>query len=984
MQTTYLSGRTYSHYEKKKDGIYIYTDGAEAIQCVVCGDSVVRIWVDRTGKFEKRASFAVPEEHWEFTAYLIEETEEALFVCTERLTLEFGKSDLKWKYRERKSGKILLKGYEGQQLGFGDDGSLYSCYELAEEEHIYGLGEDNDAYTGNMDRRGSARDLVTGQTINKGCVTADIPIPFFMSTGRDGKGYGFFVDNTYRMEFDMGKRWEDRFFWRAEGGEAITYFIYGPGFKDIIRRYTDLTGKPDMLPLWTLGMIQCKCSYQDWDEIDDVVETLWEKGFPVDAVVFDYDWPEQMHNFKWHPRWKGMSPAKIREYRKRGIHFMVSNTGPMIKKDSSNFQDAMEQGVMALDAQGNTLTCGHYGGELMDFSAPNMKDWIKKQTVPLMDDGVEGWWLDLTEPEGEPVQTIYQGGSRAEIHNVYSYLSSKAYYEAHREHLPQSRPFILTRTGTAGIQRLGNAIWSGDVYSDYATFAAHCPEALNTGMTGIPYWTSDIGGFISSTYDSSNERNIQLYQNDRAAHGRLYERWFQFGCFCPITRVHHAGPSEPYRFGPLAEESCRRYIRLRYRLLPYIYTYMWKAHRDGLSIMRPLVLEYQNDIRGYDCKDEFLFGESLLVAPVLEENVTERKVYFPEGSWIDWDYGYEYAGGETYSVFAPQNRIPLFVKKGAILPMIAAMRSVSERAWSTIQLHIYPKGNSEFVMYQDDGNTMAYETEGKYTETAIRCEEIGTGCKIFISRSSRYYVPETYEVILHTEKIAASAVCEGKVLPVYSTKAAWKKAKEGIYTDNLEQLSYLRFAADQGLGQKVEVTYAAQPWEKAVPDRNLGLEEKQHPYLLPPATVPCKIQAENFDRGGEGIAFHVHHTENRGIGYRPEPVNVEVCTDEGGGYDVFDLAAQEWLEYTINITKNLTARNRYDLLLRIRCETAETRVHLCVDGDNKSGMIEIPETNGEWMTVTVPEKQLHDGEHIVQLYVENGRLSLNYIEIKIA
>lgn len=986
MKVNYLSERIYHHYESMEDGVYIYTEGMETLFCQVCNAFTFRVWADKTGRFQKRSSFAVVKEKWDFKEYFVEDSPESLSIHTEILTLEIKKNGMELVYKRRSNGQILLQGYQGQQTGFGEDGSICGYYELDSAEHIYGLGEDNDAYTGCLDRRGSNRDLVTGQTINKGCVTADIPIPFFLSTGREGEGYGFFVDNTYHMEMDMGKENEECFFWKAQGGEAVTYFLYGPELKKVVERYTHLTGRPEMLPLWTLGMLQCKCSYQDWDEVDDVVETLLEKGFPVDAVIFDYDWPQHMHNFKWHPRWKGLSASKIKDYRKKGIHFMVSNTGPMIKKDSSNFQDALDNGVMALDAEGNTLTCGHYGGELMDFTAPDMKEWIKKQITPLMDDGVEGWWLDLTEPEGEPVQTLYKGGSKEEIHNVYSYLCSKAYYDSHREYMPHTRPFILTRTGTPGIQRLSSSIWSGDVYSDYVTFSAHCPEALNSGMSGIPYWTSDIGGFISSTYESGNPLNVQLYQNDAAAHGLLYERWFQFGCFCPIMRVHHAGPSEPYRFGGLIEAGCRHYINLRYKLLPYIYSYMWETHKTGLSIMRSLVLEYQKDKNVYGIKDEFLFGDVILVAPVLTENTTKREVYFPEGKWVDWDYGYEYEGGETYTVYAPQNRIPLFVKRGAILPMVKERKSTYEKPWDPVVLHMYPRGCSSFIMYQDDGITTEYKTKGIYTETTFSCEEYDDRAILRIDRTNRYFVPAFYETIWHTDKVVKDAVCGERSMPVWETAAAYKKASEGVYVDNLEKLCYVKFASDTGMEQTMEVIYAKKCWERSVPCKDMRLEDKQMPYFLPPATVPCKIQAENFDRGGEGIAYHVVQGENPEGVYRQDAVHIEVCNDEGGGYDVFDLKETEWLEYTINVTKNLTAKNLYHILLRVSCDTPDTKIHISVDNDNKSGSVEIPLTGGRdrWATVEVPEKVMHDGEHILQFYVESGKVSLNYMEIVIS
>jgi alpha-glucosidase len=341
--------------------------------------------------------------------------------------------------------------------------------------------------------------MITGQRINTGHVTADIPVTFFISTGINQMGYGIFHDNTYKMWYDMGKESNEYYYISADGGELLFYFIYGPTFKTILDSYTNLTGRPSMLPKWTLGYIQSKCTFYDWPEVDDVIETMENKKIPFDCMVFDFDWAEYMHNFKWNSRFNGKRPERIASYQAKGINFMVSNFGPMIKKESD-----LNAGVLAKDLDENTVTCGHYGGQLMDFSNPNMKKWLRPSLNRLIDKGIKGWWLDLTEPEGDPDGTQYFAGDKSKVHNVFSLLNSKTYYELSKEHNPTERPFILTRTGTAGIQKYGTSIWTGDVFSDYDTFSAHCPEALNTTMSGISAWTCDSSGFISSTYNGTD------------------------------------------------------------------------------------------------------------------------------------------------------------------------------------------------------------------------------------------------------------------------------------------------------------------------------------------------------------------------------------------------------------------------------------------------------------------------------------------------
>lgn len=591
MERTYLNQLNAVSMEHTLQGALVRTNTAAQIRLDVCFDDTIRVWACQDGVFIKDASYAVSEECFPCPPYRIEDCGDYFALVTDRLCVRAYKKKLRLAFYTADDKTLITQEYELYGMGFDDMGGFCVHMELAKNEHFYGLGEDNDAFGGNLDRRGSSRDMITGQTITDGCVTADYPITFFLSTGCAAGGYGIFADNSYRMKFDMGKKSDDYYYFTAQGGELLYYFMYGPDFSHILDRYTSITGRPSMLPLWAYGYIQCKCTFHDWEETEDVIDQFKRCDLPLDCIVFDYDWPQNFHNFQWADRWKGQSPEKITKYRKEGIQFMVSNSGPMIRKDSSNFQSALKAGVLAKDTNGNTITCGHYGGELMDFSHPGMRDWIWPQIKHLYDEGVRSWWLDLTEPEGDPDNTVYYDGPKAKVHNPFSLLNTKLYYEMFRDYDPDTRPFILTRTGTAGIQKYGATVWSGDVYSTYETFQAHCPEALNTVMSGLPGWTSDAGGFISKTYNNSLVEHGQRYKNDTLAQALLFERWMQFAAFSPIARSHHVGPSSPYMYGSLVLESCRRYLKLRYRLMPYIYSYAYRTHKTGAPLMRPLVFD---------------------------------------------------------------------------------------------------------------------------------------------------------------------------------------------------------------------------------------------------------------------------------------------------------------------------------------------------------------------------------------------------------
>ncbi|MDE6031002.1 MAG: DUF5110 domain-containing protein, partial [Oscillospiraceae bacterium] len=780
--------------------VTFWTDQSVRIVVTFISDKTARLYVDFSGNSKPDSSYAVEKLPAVLSDVDISETDDSFVVSSKELSVRLGRHNIHIDYL--RNGTVLSS---ENKICRNDDGSLYCAHNMTASEHFYGLGEDNDAYLGSMDRRGTTRDMITGQRINIGHVTADIPVTFFMSTGESAP-YGIFVDNSYRMLFDMGKSKDDEYFWSAEGGSFVQYFFCGDSFTDILGEYTDLTGKPSLPPLWTLGYIQCKCSYWCWDEIDEIIETLDEKHFPLDCIVFDYDWAENFHNFKWNKRWNGDSPRKIAGYRSQGLHFMVSNSGPMIRKDSDNFQSALDAGILAKDKDGNTVTCGHYGGELMDFSNPAMKQWIQPQLNRVLDDGVESWWLDLTEPEGDPDGTQYYGGDKAKVHNPFCLMNVRLYNEITLEYNNNKRPFILTRTGTAGIQKYNAAIWSGDVFSDYKAFSAHIPEALNTAMSGIPLWTSDSGGFMSATNNSLYNENI--YKNDPAAHAALYERWLQFACFCPITRVHHAGQSSPFVLGELLTDSAAHYVRLRYRLLPYIYSYNYNAHITGAPMMRALVFEYPNDKNVFDIKDEYLFGSELLVAPVIEEKATEREVYFSKGKWYDWDQGYCYEGGRSYTVYAPQNRIPVFVKGGSIIPMTKQVYHTNDIDWKHIDLKIYPDGKCSFDMYTDDGTSYEFE-RGAFTVTHIECEDNETETRIAISRSNLLYAADEYCLEIHVNAEPKAVTFCGKELDSYGYKRCVEKSEKGWFFDKFNGVLYVKLPADKEFLEEFVITNVA-------------------------------------------------------------------------------------------------------------------------------------------------------------------------------
>lgn len=947
----------------------VATNGNCVIHITAVSPKTLEIWVDFDGEGLRNKSYSMESLPEGNTDICMMDKDEYYFISSGEAALRLYKERIRIVYVSGDDTSILC---EGKEIGKSDDGAVYMYHKIADQEHFYGLGEDNDGYLGSLDRRGHTRDMITGQKINIGRVTADIPVTFYMSTG-NGMPYGIFTDNSYPMYYDMGKENPEECYQKALGGDMIYYYFCGESFTDILNEYTNLTGKPPMPPLWTQGYIQCRCSYWNWEQVDELIETLQEKRIPLDCIVFDYDWAEYFNNYKWNKRWGGKSREKIAAYREQGIHFMASNSGPMLKKDSDTYESAVAAGVLALDSFGNTITCGHYGGELIDFSNPATKQWLRPQLERILDDGVESWWLDLTEPEGDPENTVYYDGERNKVHNIFSLLNTKTYTEITKNHCPEMRSFILTRTGTAGIQKYCTAIWSGDVYSDYKTFTAHIPEAMNTAMSGIPLWTSDAGGFISSSSNALDNRNI--YKNDVARHANLYERWVQFACFSPIMRVHHAGESAPYAFGELLTDSIAHYVRLRYRLLPYIYSYAYKTHLTGEPLIRPLVYAYPKDENVYDLTDEYLFGEELLIAPVHEEEQSERTVYLPEGTWYDFDYGYVYEGGRSYQIYAPQNRIPVFVRAGAVIPMSEQIYNSSELDNSTISVEIYPFGKRSFTLYADDGRSMDYE-KGVFTLTEISCEEqMGERTVIRTNRSNDCFAADKMQLKMHVNAVPKGVSVNGKQADKKWPKREMCGADNAWYYDEFSRTLYIKatlaFAENELVVEYEKETHIRKPSRGEETEELCG----QSPYILPAASVPCHIGFENFDRGGEGIAYHKEVPDNEDGVYRSDTVGIETCSDIGCGFCVTNLSEGEWLEYTVNVLQ----AGEYAFKLRL-CAEGESKLR--IEEDTRELVSELDVSGEKWHDVYSEAVHFTEGEHTIRFYVKAGKVDGNYFEIE--
>ena len=932
---------------------------------------VVRLWLKPSGEFSRPRSLALEAAPGGRSPLTRADGAGSVSLGTGALTVSVDRATLAVTVSAAGGGPALLSDARIRAPAAAGPWTLAAA--LAPAERLFGLGQDNHN-NGRLDRRGVIRDLWAGQQISSGNVTAQYPVPFLLSTGRDGHAYGVFFDNVHRLVFDLGATKPDELRVDADGGEVDLYVIDGPRLADVIERYTGLTGRPSLPPLWALGYWQSKCTYYDWNALDEAYGQLSARGFPVDVMVIDADWPEVVTDYVWAKRWfetsQGLTPAgKIAAYAKKGVRIVVSQSGPMVQRASPTFAPGWAMGVFATDGKGHPVECGYYGGELLDFTAPRINDWLWPQTRRLNEQGVAGWWLDLDEPEGEPPQTRYFAGTPAEIHNEYSLLCVDSFEGVQLSVHPALRPFVLSRAGPAGLQRHHAAVWTGDIYSDYATYRAHPPEMLNSGLSGLAYWTCDTGGFLTGYY-----KDDQL-----GAHARLYERWMQFSAFSPITRAHKAGGApEPYAFGPATEQGTRHYLQQRYRLLPYIYTYAWVASRTGLPLVRPMALEFPDDPASVAAPgDQYLFGSELLVAPVLFEGQSNRKVHFPPGTWIDWDYGYDYEGGRDWVVAAPQNRIPVAVRAGAIIPMGPDMRNTAEKPWDPLTLEVFPSGRSEFTLYSDDGRTFAYE-KGAFTTTRLACDESGGDVRLTVAESNKLFAPREYRARLHLRRAPVAVALDGGRL----SADAWTWDAEA-------RVLTVPFAAGHATGHTLVVSLDS----RALPARPApaltavaidatgeaaGSGGRPTPHFFPAPSLPAVVKASNYDNGGEGVAFHSTRPPEAERVYRDDDLGLTPTSDAGGGYVLGGLQAGEWVRYTVDCGNG----GYFDLTVRAASARGGGRMRV-VSLDQTIATVEVPATGAPdaFRDLGYPNVYLNPGEQSLLVYVEAPGFALNTLAL---
>ena len=576
-------------------------------------------------------------------------------------------------------------------------------FKIQNNEKFYGLGE----RANGLNLVGNKYNLYNrpkyGYEI--GAKNLNYSVPLIVSS----KKYLLLFDNPQKGYADIGETEPGIFEWAAIGGLMKYFVVAGKDYKSISKDYAKLTGTQPLPPRWALGNLQSRMAYRTQHETDSIVKLMQEDDFPLDAIILDFYWfGDSIHGtmgrLNWYkPSWP--EPKKmISDFKNKGVKTILI-TEPYILDSLDNFKIADKLGILALDTNGNSYVNKEFyfgDGALIDIFNPKAGQWFWEQYVAQMDIGVAGWWGDLGEPENHPADQIHVAGTADEVHNIYGHYWHKMLFENFRKYYPERRLFNLNRAGFAGSQRYSIYPWTGDVSRSWGGLQAQLPLLIHMSLSGLPFIHSDAGGFAQGAKDDE-----------------LYTRWLQMACFSPILRPHGSGiPSEPVYFNDTTRKIVRDFMKLRYRLLPYIYTLAAEATIHGYPIIRPLFYEFPEDTTSYNIVNEYMFGDKLLVAPVIESQQKTKNIYLPLGiNWYDFWTNKIYKGGDWIKVDLNLKTIPIFVKAGATIPMTKAVNSTDDYSTENLSLKYYydpNHTNNSYTMFEDNGSTFGSIEKNEY------------------------------------------------------------------------------------------------------------------------------------------------------------------------------------------------------------------------------------------------------------------------------
>lgn len=606
------------------------------------------------------------------------------------------------------NGKIVAKEQGG--LSISSNGVSLS-FALDENEKLYGGGQ----RVLGMDRRGHSMPLYN--KAHYGYTTSSNQMYFGLSAVMSSKNYSVLFDNTASGELDIGKTNSDELLFKAQGGRASYIMVLGENLEDTVRSTVAVTGKQPLPPRWLLGNFASRFGYKSQNEVMDVVDAFNTQDIPVDAVVLDLYWfgkdiKGHMGNLSWDAATFPEPEKMISELRAQDVKTVLI-TEPFILTTSKQWESAVANNALAQNDNGAPYTFDFYFGNtgLVDVFSEAGQDWFWQYYEKLAAQGVAGWWGDLGEPEVHPddIQHMWQSTkvSGAEVHNAYGHQWAKTVYNNLTALQPDTRPFVLMRSGFLGSQRYGMVPWTGDVSRSWGGLKPQVELALQMSVFGMAYTHSDLGGFAGGeTFDPE-----------------LYTRWLQFGTFSPVFRPHaqdNIAPEPIFHADPV-KSIARKFIQLRYDMLPYNYSLAFENALYGTPLMRPVAMAY-GESDWFENADSYLWGDGLLVSPVTSANQTVWPTKLPEGVWFDFFSDTKYQGGQTVNYPLSQDNFPVWVKAGSFMPMADGLSRTEQFDARKIEMHYWHDNSvssSSYTYYEDDGKNPASVEKGLYTKLQL-------------------------------------------------------------------------------------------------------------------------------------------------------------------------------------------------------------------------------------------------------------------------
>jgi len=676
------------------DGVLVKT-AHDRVHIAVCGPALLHITAGPDG-----AKPSSPHQPWIVQKcagdkFTLEQAEKAATLKTAQLQVKIGLDSGGLTFQDASGNQLLAEGiwspFSTRHYNSAREGlfSVMDAFQMPEDEAIYGLGQHQ---SGTLNYRGLAVSLGQNNT--------DVAVPLLIST----RGYGLLWNTAAQSA--INNQFPRSLIFSSESAEGLDYyFIYGPEPDQIIHQYRELTGHAPLFGEWAYGLFQSKDRYKTQDELVGIVDQYRSRHIPLDTVVQDWQWWTKWGSSDFNPSYPDFAGV-VKKIHDQRAHVMIS-IWPNFDPSTPIYEQMKSQGFL-IDEKGD-----------YDITKPAARElYWKMLPDTLIEKGVDAFWLDASEPEaGElgipPGRRLFRGDSRLYT-NIFPLLHTYGVYENWRKASDQKRVFMLTRSAFLGQQRNSAATWSGDVYSNFWALKRQIPAGLNFSMSGIPYWTTDIGGY---GYPNGNTGDPK-YQE-------VFTRWFEYGTFCPIFRTHghrENDTNELWAYGP-AEPILIKFDKLRYRLLPYIYSLAWQVTKNDYTIMRPLVMDWRTERKVWNIGDQFMFGPALLVNPITEAGATSRSVYLPPAAaWYDFWTGERVAGDQPLQSAAPIDRIPLYVPAGSILPLGPEIEYAGEKTDAPIELRIYRGADAKFTLYEDEGNSYAYE-HGAYATIPLSWDE---------------------------------------------------------------------------------------------------------------------------------------------------------------------------------------------------------------------------------------------------------------------